>query len=319
MTLYLKNTASGEAVEIEIAQGQAAFTAELPPGEYVAYAHTVGTELAGGYTGGELWELLPFAVRPDQPTTGIDLCNWYDPPGLVTAETTGEATVTVTTLQNMNVFPQPSLAEFPLATVPPRLTAPAVARNGDGAWLQVKEPAGGNLAWIYAPLTQVSGRPEALPILPSDPTKPVPIGDQAQFAPATWTTEFNESIVQFKGYIRDEAGNPVNGYSVLLDNGTWSVLSHPTGASRHYPDTEDGAWDLVITNAADAAGWWALTVVSYDCPDFETGFNAQCKQFTPLSATQIVKVVYPDGNIINADWLCRRNCDQGLYAEAYRP
>ena len=66
-------------------------------------------------------------------------------------------------------------------------------------------------------------------------------------------------------------------------------------------------------------GWWTLTVVSYDCPDFEGGFNAQCKQFTRLSENQLVKIVYPDETIIEADWVCHRNCDQGLYVKAYRP
>jgi hypothetical protein len=90
----------------------------------------------------------------------------------------------------------------------------------------------------------------------------------------------------------------VIGYSVLIDNGTWSVLSHPTGASHHYPDVVDGLWDVVIPNETDAAGWWTLTVVRYECPDFETGFNSQCKQYTPLSETKVVHVIHPDENVI---------------------
>jgi hypothetical protein len=80
----------------------------------------------------------------------------------------------------------------------------------------------------------------------------------------------------------------------------------------------EGAWDLIINNASDAAGWWALTVVRYDCPDFEGGFNAQCKAFRPLSETQIIRIVYPDENIVKADWRCQRDCAQGLYVEPFR-
>jgi hypothetical protein len=74
----------------------------------------------------------------------------------------------------------------------------------------------------------------------------------------------------------------------------------------------------VIPNETDAAGWWTLTVIRYECPDFETGFNAQCKQYTPLSETKVVHVIHPDENVIEANWTCLENCDQGLFVKAYR-
>jgi hypothetical protein len=61
------------------------------------------------------------------------------------------------------------------------------------------------------------------------------------------------------------------------------------------------------------AGWWTLTVVRYECPNFEQRFDAQCKQFTRLSEDIKVEVVWPDEAIINADWVCHWGCDKGLY------
>jgi hypothetical protein len=223
----------------------------------------------------------------------------------------------VQTLQKMNVHAGPSLNAPIVGDVPPRVTAAAVGQSVNGDWLQVEHPQAGAV-WIYAPLTKVSGRPEALPVILSDFDTPEVEDQRSQFTPAAWSTEANQSVVHFKGSISDDAGQVVNGYSVLLYNGTWSVLSHPTGASRHYPDVAEGAWDLIINNASDAAGWWALTVVRYDCPDFEGGFNAQCKAFRPLSETQIIRIVYPDENIVKADWRCQRDCAQGLYVEPFR-
>lgn len=139
-----------------------------------------------------------------------------------------------------------------------------------------------------------------------------------QFTSTSWYTASNDAIVHFKGVIRDEVGNLVNGYSVLADNGSYKVLSHPTGASHHYPETGDGAWDLVLYNPAVANGWWTLTVVKYECPDFDNGFNAQCQQYTHLSEDLQVEVNFPDTAIINVNWTCHRDCNQGLYVDAYR-
>lgn len=139
-----------------------------------------------------------------------------------------------------------------------------------------------------------------------------------QFTSASWHTASNEGIVHFTGVIRDEAGNLVNGYSVLADNGSYKVLSHPTGASHHYPETGDGAWDVVLYNPAVANGWWTLTVVKYECPDFDNGFNAQCQQYTRLSEDMQVEVNFPDTAIVNVDWVCHQDCNQGLYVDAYR-
>lgn len=323
LTLHLQNTTTAEEIMLDLAQGETDFSVEVPPGDYTAYAATVGTEVTGGYSQAAACglapecadhSLLPFTVSAGQTTAGIELCDWYEMPGVVAGS---EGQVIVETLQKMNVHAGPSLNSPIIGDVPPRVTAAAVGQSADGTWLLVEHPQAGAV-WIYAPLTKVRGQPESLPVIATEFDAAGTQAQRSQFTPAAWSTEANQSVVHFKGLMRDPTGEVVNGYSVLLYNGTWSVLSHPTGASHHYPDVADGAWDLIIHNASDAAGWWALTVVSYDCPDFETGFNAQCKQFTPLSATQIIPVVYPDENIVNADWLCQRDCDQGLYVEPFR-
>lgn len=177
MTLYLKNTVTGDITAIDIAPGQTTFKVAVPPGAYVAYAHTVGTELAGGYTQISTCEdcghdLRPFDVEPGATADGIDLCDWYDPPRIeFDPAVQNGASVLVTTLQNMNVFSSPTLASLDLAIVPPRTTVEAVARTADGAWLQAEFPHTGP-AWIFAPLTQVKGQPGILPVATPGPALP---------------------------------------------------------------------------------------------------------------------------------------------------
>lgn len=343
LLLFLEDADTGQVMTQEIDQGESAYRLDLPPGEYVAYAHTVGTETWGGYTrrvaeepksggaeeqGGrgdcercEVGDLLPFVVAGGDRLDGIDLCDWDHAPGFRPPAEPDDDAVTITTIQNTNLYPQPVLATERLVVVPPRTQFPAVARTPDNAWFQIEGPTG-ERAWLYGRLTQIEGNIFGLPMVEPHKNLVRILADydrpRDQFQPTAWSAAENGAIVHFRGFIRDKFYQPINGYSVLLDNGTWSVLSHPSGASHHYPDTEDGEWDLIIENASDAAGWWALTVVSYDCPDFEIGFNAQCKQFTPLSETQIVQVVYPDENVIFADWRCLRDCDRGLYIEPFR-
>jgi hypothetical protein len=335
MILYLQNTATGALTELNIHKNQTHYTLEVPPGEYHAYALTVGTELAGIYSQTVRcgWNAtctthrsLPFQVQSGQTTAKIDLCDWYNPPSIIPVDP-GSATtepVTVKTLQKMIVFGGPGLDYPTIGLAPSRAVAQALGRNADSSWLQVEYPTAEGSAWIYAPLVQIVGQPKTLAVLLPKPASPQEIGPKLepsknQFTPTAWKASSNEAVVHFKGFITDKAGNPINGFSILADNGTWSVLSHPTGASHWYPDTDDGEWDIIITNATDAAGWWTLTVARYDCPDFEAGFNAQCKQFTRLSKNQVVQIVYPNETVINADWICHRDCDQGLYVKAYRP
>ncbi|MCB0164981.1 MAG: DUF4174 domain-containing protein [Anaerolineae bacterium] len=314
MTLFIENIDSGEIIALDIERGQDGYATDLPAGEYVAYANTIGMGLQGTPvcdSGGS----CPFTIEQGHTTT-VDLCDWYNPPG-VRPPIAGQAEteVQVKLLQNMYARTGPNLSDPELGLLEAGLVVQAIARSADGLWLQVTHSAFTQTGWLHAPLTQIFGDPTHLPI---EGAETAPQSDIEQFVPAIWRSAANPGHVLFKGEIRDKQDRPVNGYSILLDNGTWSVLSHPTGASRHYPDVFDGQWDVIIDNETDAAGWWTMTVVRYDCPDFEQGFNAQCKQFTPLSETKVVKVVHPDDNIIEANWTCLDHCGDGVYAKPFR-
>ncbi|NJN97284.1 MAG: hypothetical protein HC875_25965 [Anaerolineales bacterium] len=319
VVLYLKNTATGTLIQQEILPSQPRYSLTVPPGEYTAYALTIGTEVAGIYSDTD-HRPRPFRVESGQTTTNIDLCDWYNSPGRVAPAPNAAAdAVTVTTVQKTNVFAGPGLRYGPVGFAPPLASAPALRRNKDGSWLKIPYPLNDGAAWIYAPLTQVAGpledlREAAEPALPL-PAKLSPAKDV--FMPTAWSASGNEAIVHFKGVFKDAEGRPVNGFSVLADNGTWSVVSHPGGPSRWYPDQRPGQWDIILTNPTDAAGWWTLTVVTYDCPHFDDGFDAQCKEFTRLSENHLVKIVYPDETVINADWVCQRDCNKGTYINRY--
>ncbi|MEW5960471.1 MAG: SH3 domain-containing protein [Chloroflexota bacterium] len=242
--------------------------------------------------------------------------------------------VTVTLMQDMNVRTGPG-TNYPIAGPGPAgESAKVLGRNADSSWLQVEYPlTADGTGWVYAKLVQVNGNPETVevvqvaapPVVQAQPAEqaeappPAPEAPKYQFTPTGWHASENAAIVQFKGRLKDEAGNLVNGFSVLVDNGAFSVLSHPAGASRWYPDKGDGEWDVVMPNLFDAQGWWKLTVVTYDCPGFfDAGFNAQCKQFTRLSEDVKIEVRTPEESIINADWTCHWDCNKGLYVDAYR-
>lgn len=271
-------------------------------------------------------EVVQPVAEPPSPT----------PPPPTPAEPTATATpegVTVTVLQNMNVRSGPGTNYPVVGAGTAGQTTKVLGRNDDGTWLQVEYPSANGVGWVFAELVQVTGDaqgvavaqapppppPTATPVPTEVPPTPVP-EKKYQFTPTGWHASENAAIVHFKGRMRDEGGNLVNGFSVLVDNWSWSVVSHPSGASNHYPEKGDGEWDVVIPkdNIGDGVGWWYLTVVKYECPDFFTRFDAQCKQFTRLSEDIKIMVNWPDETIINADWVCHWDCDKGLYKDGYR-
>ena len=254
------------------------------------------------------------------------------PPAEPTATPTPEG-VTVTVLQNMNVRSGPG-TNYPIVGAGTAgQSTKVIGRNDDGSWLKIEYPSADGSGWVFAELVQVTGNPESVAIAqapPPPPPTPTPVPTEPpvpptpekkyQFTPTGWHASGNKAIVHFKGRMQDEQGNLVNGYSVLVDNWSWGVLSHPSGASNHYPEKGDGEWDVVIPerNLGSGVGWWYLTVVRYDCPDFFARFDAQCKQFMRLSEDIKIQVNWPDETIINADWVCHWDCDKGLYKDGYR-
>lgn len=89
MTAFFQDTASGQVTELKIAENQASFTVDLPPGQYIAFAYlSSGAELGGSYSNAVPCGLsvdctdhapLPFEVKPGETTRGVDLCDWYAP------------------------------------------------------------------------------------------------------------------------------------------------------------------------------------------------------------------------------------------------
>jgi hypothetical protein len=236
----------------------------------------------------------------------------------------------------MNVRSGPG-TNYPIAGPGPAgETAKVLGRNAGANWLQVEYPlTDDRTGWVFAELVQINGDPQTAavvnapppPVAAAPPAQPqpevqpeqpaAPPAPSYQFVPGAWAASENAGICHFKGRIRDEGGNLVNGYSVYVSNGSWGTVSHPTGASVWYPDKGDGEWDVAGIGLNQCPGWWTLTVVKYEC-NFAGGFDAQCKNYSKLSEEIPVELVYPKEMVINADWVCRHDCDKGVYSQAFR-
>ncbi len=252
------------------------------------------------------------------------------------AATPTPAVLMATVQENMNVRSGPGTNYMVVGSATAGNSSKILGRNKEATWVQVEYPSKDGKAWVFTQLITTTGDVNSAPVVevappvvvanpkpnpkptekPKDKKEP-PAAPKFQFVPDAWHASANAGIVQFKGRIKDKGGNSVNGFSVLADNGSFKVLSHPTGASRWYPDMGDGNWDIVMPNIRDAQGMWTLTVVLYGC-DFSGGFNAQCKTYTKLSEDVKVEIATPKESIINANWLCNWDCNKGLYTEGYK-
>lgn len=88
MTAYFLAARTGDLVEIPIAQNQAFYRLDLPPGEYYAFAWVAEFQLGGAYTAYVACgfaesctdhALQLFSVQAGQETANIDLCDWPVP------------------------------------------------------------------------------------------------------------------------------------------------------------------------------------------------------------------------------------------------
>jgi hypothetical protein len=88
LTAYFQNNATGEFIEMPVAENQASYSLEIESGEYVAFAYP----LEGSFSLGGMYSeavpcglnaectdhtLLAFTVLPGQTIEGIDICDWY--------------------------------------------------------------------------------------------------------------------------------------------------------------------------------------------------------------------------------------------------
>jgi outer membrane protein assembly factor BamB len=211
-------------------------------------------------------------------------------------------------------------------------SAPVVSENviyvgsGDGYLYEVNAQTGAEIArygvdsQIYtAPVVWgetvyfVSGKGELYAVqktlLPALTNAESGLGEEPagfQFTPGGWYVAGKDSAIHFRGRMVDGAGQPVNGFSVQADNGDTQLLSAPSGPNRWQPNAQTGEWEIVIPAAEQGAGWWWLTAVRYECAAAE--FDPHCQNFTRLSESVKVQIVYPAETIIKADWTCQWEC-----------
>lgn len=90
MTAYFQNVITGDQVELAIGENQGAFSIQLPPGDYVAFAYPVIKEfnIGGSYSEAVLCglqvactnhALVQFPVRAGETYEGVAICDWYSP------------------------------------------------------------------------------------------------------------------------------------------------------------------------------------------------------------------------------------------------
>jgi hypothetical protein len=92
MTLYFANVDTADVLTLSTTENQASYSKRLPPGTYHVYGWLAGFSLGGAYTAAvpcgltldcSDHSLLPVTVSAGTDTTGIDVLDWYGPPGSV--------------------------------------------------------------------------------------------------------------------------------------------------------------------------------------------------------------------------------------------
>ncbi|MBC8504148.1 MAG: hypothetical protein H8D34_04785 [Chloroflexi bacterium] len=85
MTLYLQNLSNNKLFRFDIARHQNSYQVQVDPGEYMAYAWTLGFDAAGGYTFSQTSDhrLKNFLVEPGNSVSGVDICDWYGGSGTI--------------------------------------------------------------------------------------------------------------------------------------------------------------------------------------------------------------------------------------------
>jgi LysM repeat protein len=122
--------------------------------------------------------------------------------------------------------------------------------------------------------------------------------------------ELGKRITQVKGYFKDDQGNPMNGYFVMLScPGDYHVLSSPSGPWSQDTGKEPGRWDITL-RAEPMNVDCDLQAVMYKCNEW---FDAQCSAVAPLSEIVPVHTSAASGEtIVIVDWVCYDNCVPGI-------
>jgi len=227
----------------------------------------------------------------------------------------------VTVDVNLNVRTGPGTNYDRIGSLAAGTTVSIIGRNADSSWWQIPFSNGPEgKAWISAgygtarhtegvpvvevPPTPTPAGPTATPTAPSSPSQP----SAFQFEPAgAYPEPENKGLTQFKGQIKDRAGNPVNGFFLYFTCGGYHVMSYPTGPSSLAPDWAPGTYSQYIRSEEFTCDW-TIQVVMYQCSEW---FDAQCDQFMPLSAPDHIRTE-PGSTVIVYDWWCNWDCDKGL-------
>jgi hypothetical protein len=92
MTLYFANVDTADVLTLSTDENEASYSKSLPPGTYHVYAWLAGFGLGGAYSAAVPCgltldctdhSLIPVTVNAGTDTTGIDVLDWYGPPGSV--------------------------------------------------------------------------------------------------------------------------------------------------------------------------------------------------------------------------------------------
>jgi hypothetical protein len=95
----------------------------------------------------------------------------------------------------------------------------------------------------------------------------------------------------------------MKGFIVQAYNGSSYILSNPDDATA-----KEGWWEIMLPESERRTGWWWLTIFGPKCPAGVATSDPQCQKYARLSERVKVEVVYPAETIINADWICHRDC-----------
>ena len=92
LTLYFQNTDTADVLTLSTSQDESSYSKTLPPGTYHVYAWLTDGGLGGGYTAAVPCgltvdctdhSLLPVEVTAGATVTGVDILDWYGPPGTI--------------------------------------------------------------------------------------------------------------------------------------------------------------------------------------------------------------------------------------------